>query len=108
MSRYSTAGPLAALTFARMTFDEAFLGADAIDPRHGLGEPTLDETYVKEEAAVRARHVTVLADATKFEEAQLPAWLSLERGWGLVTDAAAEPAALDALRRAGVEVVVAG
>jgi DeoR/GlpR family transcriptional regulator of sugar metabolism len=37
-------GPLADLTFARMAFDAAFLGADAVDPAQGLGEPTLDET----------------------------------------------------------------
>lgn len=101
-------GPLAGLTFARMTFDHAFLGADAIDPRHGLGEPTLDETHVKEEAAARARQVTVLADASKFADAQLPAWLAMEPGWSLVTDAGVDPAGADALRAAGIEVLVAG
>ena len=44
-------GPLAGLTFSRMTFDEAFLGADAIDPR-AFEVP--DEGYSAKETAKEA------------------------------------------------------
>jgi hypothetical protein len=56
----------------------------------------------------RAWQVTVLADASKLSASQLPAWLPLEPGWGLVTDAAADPAALGRMRDGGVDVVVGG
>ena len=98
-------GPLASLALQRLSFDVAFLGADAVDPVSGLGEPTPEETYVKEAAASRARAVVLLADGSKIGSATLPAWLPLGPGWTLVTDASAPAAALDQLRGDGVRVV---
>lgn len=100
-------GPLTSLSLERMAFDTAFLGADALDPGRGLGEPRLEETYVKEEAARRAGSVVVLADSSKLSEQQAPAWLALQPGWRVVTDHGADPAALEELAAAGVEVTVA-
>jgi DeoR/GlpR family transcriptional regulator of sugar metabolism len=79
-------GPLTDLALDRLSFTAAFLGADAVDPRRGIGEPTLEEITVKERVAARARHVIVLADATKLD-VDAPAWTRLEAGWTLVTDA---------------------
>ncbi|MFD5317636.1 DeoR/GlpR family DNA-binding transcription regulator [Streptomyces sp. NPDC127098] len=82
-------GPLVDLALERLSFEVAFLGADAVDPARGVGEPTLEETAVKERVAARARHVVVLADATKLAVGDAPAWARLPAGWTLVTDAAA-------------------
>lgn len=84
-------GPLADLALDRLSFAVAFLGADSVDPRRGVGEPTLEETVVKERVAARAQRVVVLADATKLEEPAAPAWTSLPPGWTLVTDGDAPP-----------------
>lgn len=87
-------GPLTDLALDRMSFALAFLGADAVDPRRGVGEPTLEETAVKERVAQRSQRVAVLADATKLEVRHAPAWTRLPGGWTLVTDAEA-PADLE-------------
>lgn len=101
-------GPLADFAISRLGFDAAFLGADAVDPVRGIGEPTLEETYVKEAVAANARLVAVLADASKLAVSDTPAWTRLPGPWRLITDEKA-PADLDrhcadagvALERAG-------
>lgn len=84
-------GPLADLALERLGFDAAFLGADAVDPARGIGEPTLEETTVKEAVARTARLVAVLADASKLTVSDTPAWTILPRAWRLITDEAAPP-----------------
>ena len=98
-------GPLTDLALDRLTFAVAFLGADAVDPYRGLGEPTLEETAVKERVAARSHRVVVLAHASKLEVRETPAWTSFGGGWTLVTD---QDAPADLERRcaaAGVELV---
>lgn len=97
-------GPLTELAVERLSFEAAFLGADAVDPARGVGEPTLEETLVKERVAARAGRVVVLADSTKLAVAA-PAWAALPEGWTLVTDADA-PADLESrCAAAGVAVL---
>jgi DeoR/GlpR family transcriptional regulator of sugar metabolism len=98
-------GPLASLALERLRFDVAFLGADAIDPTRGLGEPTVEETWVKEQAAAGADQVVVLADSSKLAQ-QAPAWFPLAPSWTVVMEAAA-PAALEQMRASGIRVCAA-
>lgn len=79
-------GPLASLALDRMSFDIAFLGADAVDLHRGVGEPTVEETLLKEQVAGAARRTVVLADATKVG-VDAPSWTRLPGPWTLVTDA---------------------
>ena len=87
-------GPLTDLAIERLGFDAAFLGADAVDPARGVGEPTLEETMVKESVARVARLVAVLADSSKLDAGETPAWTHLPNPWRLITDTGA-PADLD-------------
>lgn len=96
-------GPLASLALDRFRFDVALLGADAIDEARGLGEPTVEETWVKEQAATRADQVAVLADSSKFAQ-HAPAWLAIEAPWTVVTDAAAPRDALKQMEKRGIRV----
>jgi DeoR/GlpR family transcriptional regulator of sugar metabolism len=98
-------GPLAALSLDRMSFDLAVLGADAVDPERGLGEPTDEETSVKERAASRASKVVLLADSSKLGEAALTAWLPVHPSWTLVTDRGADPQLLTAFADRGITVL---
>lgn len=100
-------GPLTTLALDRSSFDVAFLGADVVDPVRGLGEPTHEETSVKERAASRATQVLLLADASKLRQAALTAWLPIDPAWTLVTDADADPEVLSAFRLQGVHVITA-
>ena len=105
---HGTVGPLAALVLDRLAFDVAFLGADAVDPVKGLGEPTTEETYVKERAAARAGQVVLLADASKLGPAQVSAWIPLDPAWTLVTDASAAADTVAAFESRGLRVLTAG
>ena len=100
-------GPLAALSLDRMSFDMAVLGADAVDPERGLGEPTDEETAVKERAASRASEVVLLADSSKLGTAALSAWLPVQVSWTLVTDTGAAPQLLSAFAARGLNVLQA-
>lgn len=98
-------GPLTDLGLARFSFDIAFMGADAIDVHRGIGEPTLEETAVKERIAAATRKTVVLGDATKLREPAAPAWTRFDPGWLLITDDEA-PAELDSSAAAvGVTVI---
>ena len=96
-------GPLAALTLERMAFDAAFLGADAVDPARGVGEPTVEETMLKEQVASVAERTVVLADASKVGAAA-PAWTRMPSAWTLVSDTVEENMAARCAA-AGVEVL---
>lgn len=96
-------GPLTSLALDRYRFDVAFLGADAIHPVRGLGEPTVEETWVKEQAAARADQVAVLVDSSKLGP-QAPAWVAIDAPWTVVTDAAIPGDVVDQLEGRGVRV----
>ena len=78
---------IAGLSLDRMSFDIAFLGADAVAPDRGVGEPTVDETVLKEQVAAVAHRTAVLADVTKVG-VTAPAWTRMPGPWSLLTDTA--------------------
>lgn len=100
-------GPLAQLALERLRFDLAFLGADAVDPLGGIGEPTLEETIVKEQVAAASSAVYVLADSTKITGSHPPAWTSLDTPWSLITDADVSSAVLKHFQSADRGVLIA-
>lgn len=104
---HGVVGPLSTFALDRVSFDIAFLGADVVDPSRGLGEPTGEETLVKERAASRASQVFLLTDSSKLRPADVPAWVPLDPSWTLITDARAADEALRALEVSEVRVVVA-
>lgn len=97
-------GPLASLALNRLHFDIAFLGADAVNPARGLGEPTVEETWIKQEAAARADRVVLLADSSKLTQCA-PAWIPIAESWTVVLDAAAPKAECAAFTERGVRVL---
>lgn len=89
----------------RMSVDLAFLGTDLLHPELGLGEPTADETAVKEAVARRAGHHYVLTDTSKISRQAAPSWMPMNPNLSVVTDARV-PADLLAALRDRVEVLV--
>lgn len=77
---HGTTGALSDHALGRIHVDIAFLGADAVDPQAGLGEPTLDEARTKELISERARSVVVLADSSKSGR-DVTAWAPMPPGW---------------------------
>jgi DeoR/GlpR family transcriptional regulator of sugar metabolism len=103
---HGVVGPLTTLALERQIVDVAFLGVDAVDATHGVGEPTLLEAEVKERIAQRAHQVVVLADASKLRTTAVPAWAPLPKGWTLITNEQ-DPAILAPFRENGSPVIVA-
>lgn len=95
-------GPLAEAALGRMTFDRAFLGADAVHAELGICEAELEQTRLKELMIERAGTVYVLAHAAKLGQRPFHAWAPIPPGATLVTDESATDAQLAPFRAAGI------
>lgn len=104
---YELVGPWAEEVLAGINIGTAFVGVDGISAAGAV--TTHDEIEARTNRAMlaRAARVVVVADGTKVGRATLARIAGLDAVDELVTDAAADPAELDALRAAGVTVTVA-
>ena len=100
-------GPLTESAVQRVSFDRAFMGADAVHADRGICEAALDQTRLKELIMNRAERTYVLAHGEKLGQSPFHAWALMPARWTLVTDESAEPEQLDRFRGNGIEVVVA-
>ncbi|MDZ7910499.1 MAG: DeoR/GlpR family DNA-binding transcription regulator [Rhodococcus sp. (in: high G+C Gram-positive bacteria)] len=98
-------GPLAESNLARVSFDRAFLGADAVTADRGICEADLEQTRLKEMMIERADKVYVLAHAAKLGERPFHAWAPLPPGVTLVTDASASAEQVGMFEAVGIDVV---
>jgi len=87
--------------------DFAFIGADAVHPEYGVASRTLEQSRLKTLMMQRARQTVVVGDHRKLDTDQFTYWSPLPMQWRFVTDDAAEPAALDALREVGAQIDLA-
>ena len=92
---------------SQMIADRAILGADAFSAEEGLSTPILNVSELKGAMVKRARHVMVLADHSKLGRFAVYQAAPIDEIHTLVTDAEADAAALDAIHKSGVQVVVA-
>ena len=99
-------GPLTEAALARVTFDRAFLGADAVTADRGICEAELEQTRLKELMIERAGAVYVLAHAAKLGQRPFHAWAPLPPRVTLVTDSSATDGR--PFTDAGIEVVRVG
>ncbi|GAS91399.1 DeoR/GlpR family DNA-binding transcription regulator [Mycolicibacterium brisbanense] len=98
-------GPLAEATLQRLTFDRAFLGADAVTAELGICEAELVQTRLKEIMIERADQVYVLAHAEKLGHRPFHAWAPIPPGATLVTDSAATDEQVAPFEDVGITVV---
>jgi DeoR/GlpR family transcriptional regulator of sugar metabolism len=98
-------GPLAEANLARLTFDRAFLGADAVSAEFGICEAELEQTRLKELMIERAAQVYVLAHADKLGRQPFHAWAPIPPAAVLITDSAATESQIDPFREAGMTVI---
>jgi len=101
------AGPLAERQFASFYADRAFLGVGSIDARSGTHESTLVEVPLKNLLNRNCRHSYLVADSTKFSRHANFGCIALGDLRTILTTEAADKASVDALRTAGVEVLLA-
>ena len=103
--QHSLVEPLAAAFFAQVHADFAFIGCNGVDVERGVTNINLPEAGVKTLMLGCAARVVVVADGSKLGRVHLGRVGSLAAFDTLVTDAAADPAALLALREAGLTVL---
>jgi DeoR family fructose operon transcriptional repressor len=87
--------------------DVAFIGTNALSIIHGLSTPDPEEAATKRALVNAARRVIVVADSTKLGRESAVRFASLDQVDVLVTDRAASAADIEAIEKAGVEVVIA-
>ncbi|MEW6226239.1 MAG: DeoR/GlpR family DNA-binding transcription regulator [Chloroflexota bacterium] len=104
----TTTGAIAAGTLARYRFDVAVIGAAGLSVRWGITELSDEEAEIQRVAISRAARLVVVADGSKLGTATSAVVAPADTIETLITDASAPPAELEALRAAGVRVVLAG
>jgi DeoR family transcriptional regulator of aga operon len=103
----SFVGPQAERQLRELHADHAFLGVDGLDPETGISTPDLLEAQINSWMVEVSQEVTVVADASKLGRRSLSIISELSRIRRLITDSSASPDLLDAIRRQGVEVLIA-
>ncbi len=102
----ATHGPLTEMHIRQLSADKAILGADAISARDGLGTPLASVAKLKQLMVEHSNEVIVVADHSKVGRSALYRAAPASAVTRLVTDDLAPAQALDALRAAGVEVIL--
>jgi DeoR/GlpR family transcriptional regulator of sugar metabolism len=100
-------GPYADTTLGNLNADVLFLGVHDVHPKAGLTTPNIAEASTNRCLVEAAQRVVVVADSSKLGVVALAGIVPLSRADFMVTDDRAPEEALDAIRLAGVEVIVA-
>ncbi len=105
--QHSLVDPLAALALAHVNAHTVLLGCNGVDPVAGVTNVNLPEADVKRRLLAASRRRIVLADGSKVGTVHMARVCDIEDVDVVVTGASADPEVVDALREAGVDVVVA-
>ncbi|WP_350449090.1 transcriptional repressor AgaR [Paracidobacterium acidisoli] len=104
---YSLVGPPAEDTLRDIHADILFLGVDGFDPEIGITTPNVLESRVNRAMVRVSRKVVAVCDSTKFSRRSLALIVPPSAVHTVITDKGISPADLEALRSAGIEVIVA-
>ena len=104
---YELVGPLADATLTGLHVDVACVGVDGISAEAGLTTHHEVEAHTNRTLMDHARRVIVVADGSKIGNAAFARICPLESAGELITDASADPVALQAIREGGVDVTIA-
>lgn len=103
----SFVGPATTAMLKDLTFDTTFVTIGGVDAEAGVTEYEFDDAQTKKAALASARRKIVVADSTKLGAVAFTRLCQASDIDILVTDSAAPPDIVDALRLADVEVIVA-
>jgi DeoR/GlpR family transcriptional regulator of sugar metabolism len=107
-SIHALVGPAAEESVRALRASQAFISGNGFTAERGLSTPSPLVAATDRAFASAAKQVVVLADHTKIGQDTMCQTVAAERVHILVTDSAADPAELAAIRLAGVDVRVAG
>jgi DeoR family transcriptional regulator, aga operon transcriptional repressor len=100
----SLSGHMAEAAMDNLQADRLYLGADGLDPEIGVMTPHLAEAELNAKMIRIARQVVAVADSSKLRRRNISLIAKVEQLHMLITDSAAPPEAVEALRARGVEV----
>lgn len=101
---WSLAGPQAEQALRDLQADRLFLGVDSLDPEIGLMTPHVLEAKLNALMIRIARQTVAVSDSSKLLRRNLSVIAPVEQVHVLITDRAAAPDAVAAIRARGVEV----
>ena len=101
---WSLSGPPAENAIRDLQADTLFLGVDSLDPEVGLMTPHVLEAQLNAQMIGIARRVIAVTDSSKLLRRNLSVISPVDQVDLLITDRAADPRALKAIRARGVEV----
>lgn len=104
---YELVGPLADNVLTALNIGVAVVGVDGISARGGLTTHDEIEAHTNAAMIARASRVIVVADGSKIGQVFLARICPVTEVSELITDESADPAALEAIRRSGTEVIIA-
>jgi DeoR family transcriptional regulator, aga operon transcriptional repressor len=104
---YELSGPAAEATLAPINLDLAFVGVDGIEARAGCTTYEEVEAHTNSVMIERARNVVVVADSSKIGKIAFARICEISAIHELITDEAADRAAVDALSESGIRVTLA-
>jgi DeoR/GlpR family transcriptional regulator of sugar metabolism len=103
----SITGPIAKEVLQKFNLHKAFLGAWGLTLEEGLTDTNLHEVTLKQTIIERCQEVIAVVDSSKLGQIGLASFAPLDRVSTVVTDSAAAPALVDALRARGIRVMIA-
>ena len=103
---YELVGPIAEGALAGINLDLVFVGVDGIDVEAGCTTHHEVEAHTNRMLIKRARRAVVVADGSKLGKVAFARICELDEVDEVITGAAADPARLNDLRGAGVDVAV--
>lgn len=104
----SVVGPLGDGVFRRVNVHKAFLGALGLSMDAGLTDAMEEEAQIKRAMVAAAREVYALVDHTKWGRVASATFCHIDRLTAVITDTAAPPSLVAALREAGITVTLVG
>ncbi|MBA2633345.1 MAG: DeoR/GlpR transcriptional regulator [Chloroflexi bacterium] len=104
----SVVGPLGEGLFSRVNIQRAFMGAAGFTIESGLSDATQEEADIKRLMTTHARQVIGVIDHTKWERAAFATFCSTQELTTIISDAPPAGPTVDALRRFGIELTIAG
>jgi DeoR family transcriptional regulator, aga operon transcriptional repressor len=103
---YELVGPFAEAALAALNLDIAIVGVDGISVAAGLTTHHEVEAHTNRAMILRARRVIVVADSSKVGQVAFARICDLERVDEVISDVAADPAVVAAIREAGIEMTL--
>ncbi len=103
-----TVGSVALDQIARYRADHAVLTVGAIDPAHGFMDYDVEEAMIARAMIRQAQHVTFIADHSKFGRVAMAHVCDLSAVNRLVTERAPPAPTEEALRAAGIDLIIGG